>query len=66
MEFRLHCAESKVNPKISKMSRKRVLLFAHLEALVGNKNVIKLLETAGFKNRITAIVVDEAHLVVDW
>ena len=42
------------------------LIFAHPEALVGNKNVIKLLKTAGFKNRIKAIVVDEAHLVVDW
>ncbi|CAH3170037.1 unnamed protein product [Porites lobata] len=38
------------------------LIFAHTEALVGNKNVIKLLKTAELK----AIVVDEAHLVVDW
>ena len=38
------------------------LIFAHPEALVGNKNVIKLLKTAELK----AIVVDEAHLVVDW
>ena len=42
------------------------LIFAHSEALVGNKNVIKLLKTAEFKNRMKAIVVDEAHLVVDW
>ena len=42
------------------------LIFAHPEALVGNKDVIKLLKTAGFKSRIKAIVVDEAHLVVDW
>lgn len=42
------------------------LIFAHPEALVGNKNVIKLLKTAEFKNRMKAIVVDEAHLVVDW
>ena len=42
------------------------LIFAHLEALVGNKNVIKLLKTTEFKNRIKVIVVDEAHLVVDW
>ena len=41
------------------------LIFAHPEALVGNKNVIKLLKTAEFKNRMKAIVVDEAHLVVD-
>ena len=42
------------------------LIFAHPEALVGNKDAIKLLKTAGFKSRIKAIVVDEAHLVVDW
>ena len=42
------------------------LIFAHPEALVGNKNVIKLLKTAEFRNRIKSIVVDEAHLVVDW
>ena len=42
------------------------LIFAHPEALVGNKNVIKLLKTAELKNRMKAIVVDEAHLVVDW
>ena len=42
------------------------LIFAHPEALEGNKNVIKLLKTAEFKNRMKATVVDEAHLVVDW
>ena len=42
------------------------LIFAHPEAFVGNKNVIKLLKTTEFKNRIKVIVVDEAHLVVDW
>ncbi|XP_068723416.1 uncharacterized protein [Montipora capricornis] len=42
------------------------VIFAHPEALVGNKNVINLLKTAGFKNRIKAMVVDEAHFVVDW
>ena len=42
------------------------LIFAHPEDLVGNKNVIKLLKTAELKNRMKAIVVDEAHLVVDW
>ena len=41
------------------------VIFAQPEALVGNKNVVNLLKTAGFKNRIKAIVVDEAHLVVD-
>ena len=40
------------------------LIFAHPEALEGNKNVIKPLKTAEFKNRMKTIVVDEAHLVV--
>ena len=42
------------------------LIFAHPEALVDNKGIIKLLRTAGSQNRMKAIVVDEAHLVVDW
>ena len=42
------------------------IIFVHPEALVGNKNVIKLLKSAEFKNRMKASVVDEAHLVVDW
>ena len=42
------------------------LIFAHPEALVANINVIKLLKTAKFKNCMKAIVVDEAHLIVDW
>ena len=41
-------------------------VFAHPEALVGNKNFIKLRKTAGFKNCIKAIVEHEAHVVVDW
>ena len=42
------------------------IIFVHPEALIGNKNVIKLLKTAEFQNRMKAIVVDEAHLLVDW
>ena len=38
------------------------LIFAHPEALEGNKNVIKLPKTAEFKNRMKAIVVDEADI----
>ncbi len=42
------------------------LVFAHPEAVVQNKRVIKVLKTAEFQSRLKAIVVDEAHLVIDW
>ena len=42
------------------------LIYAHPEALVENKEVMKLLKTTEFQRRVPAIVVDEAHLVVEW
>ena len=42
------------------------LIFTHPEVLVDNKKVSKLLKTTSFKEKIKAIVVDEAHLVIDW
>ena len=42
------------------------LIFAHPEVMVDNKNVSKVLKSPAFKERVKAIVVDEAHLVVDW
>ena len=42
------------------------VIFAHPEALVENKATLKILKTEEFQNRVRAIVVDEAHLVVDW
>ena len=42
------------------------LIYAHPEALVESNQVLKLLKKEEFQNRIRAIVVDEAHLVVDW
>ena len=42
------------------------LIFAHPEALVENKRVMKILKTEEFQTGLKAIVVDEAHLVVDW
>ena len=42
------------------------LLYAHPEALVESRQVLKLLKKEEFQNRIRAIVVDETHLVVDW
>ena len=42
------------------------LIFAHPEVVVDSKKVAKLLRTPDFKRKIQAIVVDEAHLVIDW
>ena len=38
----------------------------HLEVLVDNKKVSKLLTTPAFNQKVKAIVVGEAHLIVDW
>jgi len=40
------------------------LIYAHPEALVENKAVMKLLKSTEFQRRVRAVVVDEAHLVV--
>ena len=42
------------------------LLFAHPEVLVDSKKVAKVLKSPAFKRKVRAIVVDEAHLVIDW
>ena len=42
------------------------LIFTHPEVLVDNKKVSKLLKTTSFKEKIKAVVADEAHLVIDW
>ena len=42
------------------------LIFAHPEVVVDSKKVAKLLRTPDFKRKIQAIVVFEAHLVIDW
>ena len=42
------------------------LIFTHPEVLVDNRKVSKLLKTTSFKEKIKAIVVDEANLVIDW
>ena len=42
------------------------LIFTHPEVLVENKKLSKLLIMPAFKEKVKAIVVDEAHLVVDW
>ena len=41
------------------------LIFAHPEVLVDNKKVLKILKSPQFKEKVKAIVVDEAHLVID-
>ena len=42
------------------------LIFCHPEAVVENKRVLKIFKTTEFQRRIQAIVVDEAHFVIDW
>ena len=42
------------------------LLFGHSEVLVGNKTVVKMLKGEEFQRRVRAIVIDEAHLVLQW
>ena len=42
------------------------LIYAYPEALVEDKAVMQLLKTQEFQRRVGAIVVHEAHLVVDW
>ena len=43
------------------------ILFAHPEVLIGNKKIFNdILKSKIFKERVKAIVIDEAHLVVDW
>ena len=42
------------------------LIFAHPVVLVDNKKVLKILKSPQFKEKVKAIVVDEAHLVIDW
>lgn len=49
------------------------LIFAHPEALVGNKNVIKPLNTAWFKNRIKglwmkhiSLLTGECYMYIMW
>ena len=41
------------------------LIFVHPEVLVDNK-VLKILKSSQFKEKVKAIVVDKAHLVIDW
>lgn len=40
--------------------------FGHPEAFVDNKTVPKMLKGEEFKRRVRAIVIDEAHLVLQW
>ena len=42
------------------------LIFAYPEVVVDSKKVAKLLRALAFKRKVQAIVVDEAHLVIDW
>ena len=49
-----------------KMKSKCSLLFGHSKVFVGNKTVVKMLKGEEFQRRVRAIVIDEAHLVLQW
>ena len=42
------------------------LLFGHPEVFVDNKTVAKMLKGEEFQRRVRAIVIDEAHLALQW
>ena len=42
------------------------LIFCHSEAVVENKRELKIFKTTEFQRRSQAVVVDEAHFVIDW
>ena len=42
------------------------LIYTHPELLVDSKKVSKLLKTPAFNRKVKAIVLEEAHLVVEW
>ncbi|CAB3991411.1 Hypothetical predicted protein [Paramuricea clavata] len=42
------------------------IIFAHPESLVSDKRALKLLKAKKCQTCVSAIVVDEAHLVIDW
>lgn len=42
------------------------LIFAHPEVVIDSRKVTKLLKNPAFKRKVRVIVVDEAHLVIDW
>lgn len=42
------------------------IVFAHPESLVGDKRALRLLKSKKCQDCVSAIVVDEAHLVINW
>ena len=42
------------------------LIVTHREVVIESWKVAKLLKNPGFKQKVCVIVVDEAHLVIDW
>lgn len=56
--------ENKVS--LPKNARKCSLLFGHPEVFVDNRNVAKMLKERHFQESVRAIVIDGAHLVLQW
>ena len=47
-------------------ARKCSLLFGHPEVFLDNRNVTKMLKERHFQESVQAVVIDEAHLVLQW
>lgn len=58
--------EGEQKATIPKNVNKCSLVFAHPEVYVDNKSVAKMLKRKEFNRKVQAIVVDEAHLVLQW
>ena len=58
--------ESEEKASVMKDFKEFSLVFGHPEVFVDNKNVAKLLKSKDVQRRVKAIVVDEAHLVLEW
>ena len=56
----------KYAPVESLLSTTYHLIFTYPEVVVDNKKVLKLLRNPTFIHKMKAIVVDEAHLAIDW
>ena len=59
--------EVKLNALVESLSSTTYgLIFTYPEVVVDNKKVLKLLRNPTFIHKMKAIVVDEAHLAIDW
>ena len=62
----VHVSLSTAEPLESLKLKDFHLIFGHPEAVVENKRELKIFKTTEFQRRSQAVVVDEAHFVIDW